>query len=395
MITIANLKKTNEVTIPINSIAKRVATLPPNTELPPDYRHPLEYCLPPIDQSACGACYAIAVTSILHDRLAYFYQHVLQQPSIIIPELSLQYLLNCSRNSIVYSGRAGTNNSCDGGFAIGGFAFCKTCGIPTAAELPFVSGGCEAQGVCSRQQKACPGIPAQVYKCDSYYFVSLYETFGQVNANEFVETMTAPQRALNSQNIQAEIWTRGPVACIMNVYSDFQGYWNRGTADTVYQLGWDQPTLEPVFSTRQERILGDKRWTKTQPGPLGLYVTELHAFVIVGWGVNPAGVEYWLCRNSWGPTAGPLRNGHFKVLRGENVCGLESNVCACWFDAQRPFLTTPGDKTWDINNGMLLPSLPSPLLTKTPPVDLAMIVGYTAITALCATVGVLAYLRHK
>jgi hypothetical protein len=43
---------------------------------------------------------------------------------------------------------------------------------------------------------------------------------------------------------------------------------------------------------------------------------------------------------------------------------------------------------------MLLSSPPAPLLHNRP-VDIAMVVGYTAITALCATVGVLAYLRHK
>jgi hypothetical protein len=294
----------------------------------------------------------------------------------------------------VYSGRTGYNNSCEGGFSIGGFAFCKTCGIPTAAELPFVSGTCEAQGVCSRQQKACPGIPAQVYKCDSYYFVSLYDTFGQINAKEFVEKMSHSELALNSRNIQAELWTRGPVACIMNLYSDFQTYWDDASADTVYQLGWGQPSSSTLFKTRQERFLGDSQWTKSQPGPFGLAFVELHAFVIVGWGVNTAGMAYWLCRNSWGATTGPLRNGHFKVLRGENLCGIESNVCACWFDPQRPSVTTKGEETWDVNNGMLLSSPPAPLLHNRP-VDIAMVVGYTAITALCATVGVLAYLRHK
>jgi hypothetical protein len=387
MLTIANLQKTNEVTIPVSSIATHVANL--TSPLPTEYTFPLKHTRSPVNQQGCGACWAIAVASVLHDRLALFYQ---TDPTVHIPELSVQYLLNCARNCIVYAGRPGFNNGCHGGFNIGGLAFCKMCGIPTATELPFVSGICEARGGCKRQQKLCPGIPAHVYKCESYYFVSVYNTFGQLNAAENQVQMSPTELTQNCQNIQAELYTRGPAVCIMNLYSDFQAYWDTAEADTVYCLGWQTPSKrrQRALVSRHMEWLGDRRWTAAQPGPLGLYFRELHALVLVGWGVNSVGVPYWLCRNSWGATTGPLRTGHFKVWRGENLCGIESNVCACWFDSQRPTVTHPGLSTWDLQNGNLLPSPPPHSIGSAAPLSAATALGYTTVALLCVAALVLA-----
>jgi len=52
-----------------------------------------------------------------------------------------------------------------------------------------------------------------------------------------------------------------------------------------------------------------------------------HALVAVGWGEQMEEgkmVKYWLLRNSWGPTWG--HGGYVKVLRGENVGGIESQA---------------------------------------------------------------------
>ncbi|KAH0822409.1 hypothetical protein GEV33_000381 [Tenebrio molitor] len=49
-----------------------------------------------------------------------------------------------------------------------------------------------------------------------------------------------------------------------------------------------------------------------------------HAVKIVGWGTEN-GTLYWLVANSWGRNWGDL-GGFFKILRGKNHCGIESNI---------------------------------------------------------------------
>lgn len=49
----------------------------------------------------------------------------------------------------------------------------------------------------------------------------------------------------------------------------------------------------------------------------------LHAIKMLGWGVDN-GVKYWLMANSWNSDWG--ENGFFRILRGENECGVEARI---------------------------------------------------------------------
>jgi C1A family cysteine protease len=81
----------------------------------------------------------------------------------------------------------------------------------------------------------------------------------------------------NIDQIKLEIYTNGPISAGMATYEDFQFY-----KSGVYKH----------VSGRQ---------------------TDHHAVVILGWGKDAIwGSEYWILRNSWGPTWG--ENGYFKVL---------------------------------------------------------------------------------
>ena len=46
---------------------------------------------------------------------------------------------------------------------------------------------------------------------------------------------------------------------------------------------------------------------------------------MIGWGVEN-GTKYWLCVNSWNNEWGD--GGFFKILRGNNECGIERSVNA-------------------------------------------------------------------
>lgn len=48
-----------------------------------------------------------------------------------------------------------------------------------------------------------------------------------------------------------------------------------------------------------------------------------HAIRILGWGTEND-TPYWLIANSWNTDWG--NNGFFKILRGENHCGIEGEI---------------------------------------------------------------------
>uniref|UniRef100_A0A8W8NDP1 Peptidase C1A papain C-terminal domain-containing protein n=3 Tax=Ostreidae TaxID=6563 RepID=A0A8W8NDP1_MAGGI len=50
-----------------------------------------------------------------------------------------------------------------------------------------------------------------------------------------------------------------------------------------------------------------------------------HAIKILGWGTEN-GDDYWLVANSWNPDWGD--QGFFKILRGQDECGIESQISA-------------------------------------------------------------------
>lgn len=95
--------------------------------------------------------------------------------------------------------------------------------------------------------------------------------------------------AQGESDIQQMILSGGPVETGFEVHEDFENY-----ASGIYH---------PV----QDRILGG------------------HAVKIVGWGVE-AGVKYWKIANSWNPYWG--ESGYFRIVRGNNTCGIEDFVIA-------------------------------------------------------------------
>lgn len=50
-----------------------------------------------------------------------------------------------------------------------------------------------------------------------------------------------------------------------------------------------------------------------------------HAVKVLGYGVEN-GEKYWLCANSWNEEWG--NQGYFKILRGDDECGIESEGVA-------------------------------------------------------------------
>jgi len=113
--------------------------------------------------------------------------------------------------------------------------------------------------VCSENYGQFPN------RSNAYYSIASYSTQS--------ESISAIETALNSS----------PVLATMSVWEDFQDY-----SSGIYEH------------------------------TSGNYLDE-HAIVIVDYG-NEGGVDYWLCKNSWGEDWG--EEGYFKIKYGE--CGIDS-----------------------------------------------------------------------
>jgi cathepsin B len=91
----------------------------------------------------------------------------------------------------------------------------------------------------------------------------------------------------NAATIQNAIYAQGPLEVAFTVYQDFENY----------TCG--------IYKHTYGSSLGG------------------HAVKITGWGVEN-GVAYWKVANSWNPYWG--EEGFFRILRGVNECGIESQA---------------------------------------------------------------------
>jgi len=89
--------------------------------------------------------------------------------------------------------------------------------------------------------------------------------------------------------IMTELMKHGPIEAAFTVYDDFP----------LYKSG--------VYKHTSQTALGG------------------HAVKMIGWGVE-GGVKYWLVANSWNTDWGD--NGYFKIIRGIDECGIESELVA-------------------------------------------------------------------
>lgn len=129
---------------------------------------------------------------------------------------------------------------------------------------------CESGGSTPKCHKTCENSYDVPYKKDKHYGKTSYSVEGE-------------------QQLQKEIMTNGPVEGAFSVYEDF----------VQYKSG--------VYKHVAGKMLGG------------------HAIRILGWGVEND-TPYWLIANSWNTDWGD--NGYFKILRGSDECGIETQISA-------------------------------------------------------------------
>merc|ERR1711991_546353 len=172
---------------------------------------------------------------------------------------------------------------CGGGYPSAAWQYFQNTGIVPAACSPYPFPSCAHH------------VPPPPPKCPAKEYPTPPCKQQCVNGKQWnQELYTAPQinSAAGEQAMMQELVQNGPIQVAFTVYSDFLSY-----KSGVYQ-----------HTTGQ--VLGG------------------HAVKIVGYGVTSGGTPYWTVSNSWNTHWGD--NGQFKILRGQNECGIEDNS---WFSA--------------------------------------------------------------
>ncbi|XP_023695667.1 cathepsin B-like [Paramormyrops kingsleyae] len=227
------------------------------------------------DQGSCGSCWAFGASEAMSDRIC------IHSNAKVNVEISAQDLLTCCKDC---------GYGCNGGYPSAAWTFWSQDGLVTGGLYdshvgcrPYTIPPCEHHVNGSRPSctgeggdtpeclmQCAPGYTPP-YKQDKHFGLSTY----QVNPVE--------------ADIMTELYKNGPVEGAFIVFDDFLLY-----KSGVYQ-----------------HVSG------TEVGG--------HAIKILGWGTEN-GTPYWLAANSWNTDWGD--KGYFKILRGQNHCGIESMIVA-------------------------------------------------------------------
>jgi len=240
------------------------------------------------DQSACGCCWAFGAAEAASDRLC-----INTKAQIKVP-LSAQDTCFCAER-----------DGCNGGMLDTAWRYIKNSGLVTGGmydNTGALGGGwcsafslphCHHHGPTGNDPypnegtRGCPNVnrsPSCPRKCDSAA-QSPHNNF----SNDKYSFTGRVGSFMSEESIMETIKNYGPVEAAFTVYSDFENY-----SSGVYQ----------------------------HTG--GSYLGG-HAIRIVGWGTDN-GTPYWKVANSWNPYWG--EDGYFRIVRGQDECGIESQVMA-------------------------------------------------------------------
>lgn len=217
----------------------------------------------------CGSCWAHGALSALGDRIK-----IARGASASVDiNLSIQYILN---NAGSMAG------SCYGGSATGTYEFIKKAGfVPYDSCQPYIACSSDSSiGFCG----SVDTTPSAINTCRTC------STFGVDCAviDQFPNATIAEYGTVTgADNMKAEIFARGPIACGVNA----------------------EPLLDYAGGVFSDDKVRDKLVN--------------HIISIVGWGTDSdTGDQYWIVRNSWGEYWGEM--GYFRLTMGGNQLGIES-----------------------------------------------------------------------
>jgi cathepsin X len=204
----------------------------------------------------CGSCWAHGTSSALSDRIKL--ARKAQWPDI---QLSPQVLVNCVT--------ANQTHGCQGGDPTAAYSWIFDNGLTDDTCMNYVSQNlqCTDINICRNCQ---PGKGCFAVQNPKKYHITQH---GQV---------------AGEQNMMAELFSRGPIACTIAVTQDLEAYTSGVFVDKTGAMGLD------------------------------------HEIEVIGWGIDSASsTKYWIIRNSWGTYWG--QSGWLYLIKGINNLGIEAN----------------------------------------------------------------------
>ncbi|CAJ0596281.1 unnamed protein product [Cylicocyclus nassatus] len=230
------------------------------------------------DQSKCGSCWAVSAAETMGDRLC------VQSNGRINVHMSDTDILACCGEFC--------GHGCNGGYSFKAWTYMIEHGVVTGGRY-------RERGVCKPYSfHPCGNKTGQPYygECPSTkYETPKCRTICQQGYNiKYPEDkyygLTAYRPDKDEKEIRKEIMKNGPVQAAFTTYADFKLY-----KGGIYR-----------------HLAGERSGS--------------HAVKLLGWG-SENGTDYWILANSWGVTWGE-DGGYFRMVRGENECGLEEKIYA-------------------------------------------------------------------
>jgi len=225
------------------------------------------------DQAACGSCWAFGAVEAMTDRTC------IASRGTNAPHLSVTDIVACCGILCGFG--------CSGGFPASAWLYWVIEGVVTGGNYGS-SKGCYPYPIPSCEHHVNGSLPP----CGASVSTPSCNRTCQNGASwsEDKHFGVSSYRVSSTESeIQTEIMTHGPVEAAFTVYSDF----------LLYQSG--------VYHHIGGEALGG------------------HAVKLLGWGVQ-GDTPYWWTANSWNADWGD--HGFFKIRRGIDECGIESQIMA-------------------------------------------------------------------
>jgi len=224
------------------------------------------------NQSQCGSCWAFASMNSLSDRFC-----IAKSTSTLTQQkfFSVQDVLECCQSC-----NGGSGNGCFGGMPYYAFLHAQQNGVVTGETMNY-NGFCKPYYLeIQMSNKMTPPACSSTCTNPKGYYPTYALDKTKIKGVSYGSGEAQMIAALNNG---------GSIAVAFMVYQDFYAY------------------RSGIYTHVTGSALGG------------------HAVRLVGYGVEN-GVKFWIIANSWGNFWG--ENGFFRMKRGTNDCGIESNYFA-------------------------------------------------------------------